>query len=283
MGLMQSAVTEGNGAEGNDTEGHAPANGVQMYWRSLGEGGTPLVVVHGGFGSNEMMASLAARLAAGRRVVSVELQGHGHTADIDRPFGYETFGDDLAALVRHLDLGPVDLLGYSLGGGASLRTAVQHPDVLRRLVLVSVPFRRTGWFPEVLAGMDQIGRAGFPMMSRTPLYDAYAAVAPDVEAFPELMDKTGGLLRQPYDWADDVRGVLTPTLLVYADADSVPVTHAAEFFALLGGGLRDAGWDGAGRPRGGLAILPGRTHYDIADAPELAGVVATFLDVPDPS
>jgi pimeloyl-ACP methyl ester carboxylesterase len=270
MSLMESAVTDG----------YAPANGVRMYWRSLGEGGTPLVVVHGGFGSTEMMASLAAGLATGRRVISVDLQGHGHTADIDRPFGYGTFGDDLAALVRHLDLGPVDLLGYSLGGGASLRTAVQHPDVLRRLVLVSVPFRRTGWFPEVLAGMDQIGRAGFPMMSRTPLYDAYAAVAPDVEAFPELMDKTGELLRQPYDWTDDVRGVATPTLLVYADADSVPVTHAAEFFALLGGGIRDAGWDGAGRPRGGLAILPGRTHYDVAEAPELAGVVATFLDAP---
>ncbi|HEV7189441.1 MAG TPA: alpha/beta hydrolase [Blastococcus sp.] len=273
MSLMESAVTDG----------YAPANGVQMYWRSQGKGGTPLVVAHGGFGSTEMMAGLAARLAAGRRVVSVELQGHGHTADIGRPFAYETFGDDLAALVRQLDLGPVDLLGYSLGGGASLRTAVQHPDVLRRLVLVSVPLRRTGWFPEVLAGMDQIGRAGFPMMSRTPLYDAYAAVAPDVDAFPALMDKTGDLLRRPYDWTDDVRGIRTPTLLVYADADSVPVTHVAEFFALLGGGLHDAGWDGAGRPRGALAILPGRTHYDIVEAPELAGVVANFLDAPDRS
>ena len=271
MSLMRSTVTEG----------YAPSNGVDMYWRSAGEGGMPLVVVHGGFGSNEMMASLAAGLAAGRRVISVELQGHGHTADVDRPFAYETFGDDLAAFVRHLDIGPVDLLGYSLGGGSSLRTAVQHPDVLRRLVLVSVPFRRTGWFSEVLAGMDQISRAGFPMMSRTPLYDAYAAVAPDVEAFPALMDRTGELLRRPYDWTDEVRGVATPTLLVYADADSVPVTHAAEFFALLGGGLHDGGWDGAGRPRGGLAILPGRTHYDIVEAPELADVVATFLDAPD--
>jgi pimeloyl-ACP methyl ester carboxylesterase len=273
MSLMQSPVSEG----------YAPSNGVQMYWRSLGEGGTPLVVVHGGFGSTGMMASLTARLAAGRQVISVDLQGHGHTADVDRPFGYETFGDDLAALIRQLGLGPVDLLGYSLGGGSSLRAAVQHRDVLRRLVLVSVPFRRTGWFPEVLAGMDQISRAGFPMMSATPLYEAYAAVAPDVEAFPALMDKTGDLLRRAYDWTDDVRGVTTPTLLVYADADSVPVTHAAEFFSLLGGGLRDAGWDGAGRPRGGLAILPGRTHYDIAEAPELAGVVATFLDAPDRS
>ena len=276
MSAMTSTVTDGYG-----TEGRAPVNGVQMYWRSLGEGGTPLVVVHGGFGGADMLGTLAERLAGGRRVISVELQGHGHTADTERPFSYDAFGNDIAALVRHLDLGPVDLLGYSLGGGSSLRAAIRHPDVLRRLVLVSMPCRRTGWFPEVLAGMDQISRAGFPMMSRTPLYDAYAAVAPDVDAFPALMDKTGDLLRQPYDWSDEVRGVTVPTLLVYADADSIPVTHAAEFFSLLGGGLRDAGWDGAGRPRGGLAILPGHTHYDVCEAPELPDVVAGFLDPAD--
>jgi pimeloyl-ACP methyl ester carboxylesterase len=95
------------------------------------------------------------------------------------------------------------------------------------------------------------------------------------------MDKTGDLLRRSYDWTEEVRGISVPTLLVYADADSVPVTHAAELFALLGGGLRDAGWDGAQRPSGGLAILPGRTHYDVVEAPELAGIVSTFLDAPD--
>src|SRR3954447_18851499 len=266
---------------GSVSEGYVLVNGVQMYWRSAGQGGVPLVVVHGGFGSADMMASLTAGLTTGRRVISVELQGHGHTADVDRAFGYETFGDDLAGLVRDLDLGPVDLLGYSLGGGSSLRAAIQHPEVLRRLVLVSVPCRRTGWFPEGLAGMDQISGAGFPMMSLTPLYERYAAVAPDVAAFPVLMDKTGDLLRRTYDWSDDVRTVAVPTLLVYADADSVPTSHAAEFFGLLGGGLRDAGWDGAGRPRGGLAILPGRTHYDVFEAPQLADVAAAFLDAPD--
>jgi pimeloyl-ACP methyl ester carboxylesterase len=99
------------------TEGYAPVNGVQMYWRSIGTGGTPLVVAHGGFGTVEMFGGALDGLAADRRVVFVELQGHGHTADVDRPFSFEAFGDDLAALIRHLDLGPADLLGYSLGGG----------------------------------------------------------------------------------------------------------------------------------------------------------------------
>jgi pimeloyl-ACP methyl ester carboxylesterase len=257
-------------------EGYAAVNGLRMYWRSLGSG-TPLVVVHGGFGLVDMFGGALDRLAGDRRVVFVELQGHGHTADVDRPFSYESFGDDLAALIRLLDLGPADLLGYSLGGGSSLRAAIQHPEVVRRLVLVSTPCRRDGWFPEVRAGMDQIGRAGFEMMSRTPLYSAYAAVAPDVEAFPALMDKTGDLLRRTYDWSDEVRGLAMPTLLVYADADSIPLGHAAEFFALLGGGLRDGGWDGSGRSSAQLAVLPDRTHYDIAAAPELADVVARFL------
>jgi pimeloyl-ACP methyl ester carboxylesterase len=258
-------------------EGYAPVNGLQMYWRSLGSGGTPLVVVHGGFGFIGMFGGVLDRLADDRRVVFVELQGHGHTADVDRPFSYEAFGDDLAALIGELELGPVDLLGYSLGGGSSLRAAIQHPDVVRRLVLVSTPCRREAWFPEVRAGMDQIGRAGFPMMSRTPLYDAYAAVAPDVDAFPVLMDKTGDLLRRPYDWSEEVRGLAMPVLLAYADGDSIPLAHAAEFYGLLGGGLRDAGWDGSGRSSAQLAVLADRTHYDIAAAPELADVVARFL------
>jgi len=259
------------------TEGYAPVNGLQMYWRSVGSGGTPLVVAHGGFGTVEMFGGALDGLADDRRVVFVELQGHGHTADVDRPFSYEAFGDDLAALIGHLDLGPADLLGYSLGGGSALRAAIQHPDVLRRLVLVSTPCRRAGWFPEVRAGMDQIGRAGFEMMSRSPLYDAYAAVAPDVDAFPALMDKTGELLRRDYDWREEVRGLAMPTLLVYADADSIPLEHAAEFYGLLGGGLRDAGWDGSGRSSAQLAVLADRTHYDIGAAPELADVVARFL------
>jgi pimeloyl-ACP methyl ester carboxylesterase len=262
---------------GQQTEGYAPVNGLRMYWRSMGEGGTPLVVVHGGFGTVEMFGGALDRLAGDRRVVFVELQGHGHTADVDRPFSYEAFGDDLAALIGSLDLGLADLLGYSLGGGSSLRAAIQHPDAVRRLVLVSTPCRRAGWFPEVLAGMDQIGRAGLAMMSRTPLYEAYAAVAPDVDAFPVLMDKTGELLRRPYDWRDEVRGLAMPVLLAYADADSIPLGHAAEFFGLLGGGLRDAGWDGSGRSAAQLAVLADRTHYDVASAPELADVVARFL------
>jgi pimeloyl-ACP methyl ester carboxylesterase len=261
-------------------EGYAPVTGgVRMYWRSLGEGGTPLVVVHGGFGVVGVFGDVLERLAAHRRVVAVELQGHGHTADVDRPLTWDDLADDVAALVRGLDLGPADLLGYSLGGGVVLRAAIRHPEVVRRLVVVSAPCRRDGWLPDVLEGMAGVSSAGFEWMRESPMYAAYAAVAPDVDAFPALMDKTGDLIRAPYDWSGEVRGITAPVLLVYGDADGVPPAHAAEFFALLGGGLRDAGWDGSGRPASRLAVLPGRTHYDVVSAPELATVVDGFLTV----
>jgi len=260
------------------TEGYAPVNGVQMYWRSYGEGGTPLVVVHGGFGLVDTWGGLLEQLAERRRVIAVELQGHGRTADVDRPFRRESFGDDLAALIEHLGLGQADLLGYSLGAACSLQAAIRHPDRIRKLVLVSTAYKSDGWFPEVREGMAQVGSGGFEMMRQSPAYAAYAAVAPDVDAFPALMDRTGDLLRQPFDSTEEVRALRPPTLLVYADADSIPPSHAAEFFALLGGGLRDANWDGSLRPASRLAVLPGRTHYDITGSPLLAPAVVDFLD-----
>jgi pimeloyl-ACP methyl ester carboxylesterase len=259
------------------TVGYAPVNGVEMYWESRGNGGVPLIVVHGGFGLTTMFGGLLDTLAEQRRVVAIELQGHGHTRDIDRAFSFEAFGDDIAALVEHLELTSADVLGYSLGAGASLRCAIQHPERVRRLAITSFPCRRDGWFPEVLDGMALVGAGMFEQMRHSPMYRQWREVAPDPDAFPALMDKSGELLAKPYDWTDEVGRLASPTLLIYGDADSIPPSHAAEFFALLGGGLKDPGWDGAPATESRLAILPGLTHYDIFAAPQLATVVASFL------
>lgn len=259
------------------TTGYAPVNGVDMYWESRGSGGTPLVVVHGGYGLTSMFSDLLDELADQRRVVAIELQGHGHTRDIDRPFSFEAFGDDIAGLIDSIGPGRADLLGCSLGGLASLRCTIQHPEKVRRLVIVSIPCRRSGWFPEVLTAFDRMSSAAFDQFRQSPMYKAWAEVAPDRDAFPALMDKTGELLRRPYDWTEEVKGLSTPTFLVYADADSIPTSHAAEFFSLLGGGLKDAGLDGSGKTDMRLAILPDRTHYDVFSAPQLATLVAEFI------
>jgi pimeloyl-ACP methyl ester carboxylesterase len=260
-----------------ENTGYAHVAGMDVYWESRGSGGTPLLVVHGGFGLASMFAGLLDHLAGKRRVIAIELQGHGHTRDVDRDFSYEAFGDDVAGVIEHLDLGRADLLGYSLGGGSCLRAAIQHPERVRRLALVSIPYRREGWFPEVREGMSQLSSAGFDQMRQSPMYAAWSAVAPDPSSFPVLMDKMGALVRRPFDWTEEVKGLSLSTLLVYGDSDSISPSHAAEFFALMGGGLRDAGWDSSMRTDMRLAILPGLTHYDVFTAPQLAPVIDEFL------
>jgi pimeloyl-ACP methyl ester carboxylesterase len=258
-------------------QGYTPVNGLDLYWESYGQGGTPLIVIHGGFGLIAMMSELIDALAANRRIVAVELQGHGHTGDIDRPFSYESFADDIAGLIEHLGLGKADLVGHSLGAYVALRTAIQHPDLVDKVAVVSVPFRRDGWYPEVRAAFDHMGSANFPHLQQSLLYQGYSEVAPDPDAFPVLMDKTGELQRQPYDWSEEIQQLTTGVLLVFADADSIPVSHIAEFYALLGGAQRDAGWDGSSRPDAQLAILPGLTHYDIFGSALLIEVFEQFF------
>ncbi len=260
-----------------DLSGLAPINGLQLYYESSGAGGTPLILLHGGYGMTGMFGDLTSTLAAERRVIAVDLQGHGRTADIDRPLGLEAMAGDIAALIDYLDLGQVDLMGYSLGGGVALRTAIEHPDLVRRLVLVSTPFSRDGWFPEIREQMKMNNRNGFEFMRQTPMYSEYAAIAPNPDAFPDLMDKIGALLGRDYDWSAEVRSLTLPVLLMFGDADSISTAHAAEFFALLGGGQRDAGWDGSAMPSARLAILPGSTHYNSFQSPLLAQCALPFL------
>jgi pimeloyl-ACP methyl ester carboxylesterase len=259
--------------------GYAAVNGVDIYWESRGSGGTPLVLVHGGYGLASMFDRLAGELAADRQVIALELQGHGHTADVARSFSWDDFGDDIAGVIQRLGLGPVDLLGYSLGGIAGLRCAIRHPEAVRRLVVLSAPCRRSAWFPEILAGFDSMTATTlFDLLRQSPMYAEWAKIAPDPSAFPTLIDKTGALLRQPFDWTDEVRRLEVPVLIVYGDCDSIPPAHGAEFYALLGGGQRDAGWEGPLPTPSRLAIAPGSTHYTMLEAPMLAGTIATFCD-----
>ncbi len=262
--------------------GYAPVNGLNIYYEIYGAGGQPLVLLHGGLGLIGMLGEILPQLAAGRQVIAADLQAHGRTADIDRPIRYELMADDIAALIRHLGIAKVDIMGYSLGAGVALRTAIQHPALIRKLVVVSTPFQRDGWYPEVRAGMAQMTAAAAEFMVNSPMYQAYAGVAPDPSHFPVLVDKMGDLLRQDYDWSAEVVAIDAPAMLVFGDADSVPPAYIARFFELLGGGKADAGWDGSNMPRSRLAILPNTTHYNIFSSPALASAVVPFLDASMP-
>jgi len=256
--------------------GYAPVNGLELYYEITGEG-SPLILLHGGYGMTGMFAELLPALVADRQVIAVDLQGHGRTADIARPLRFAHLADDIAALIAHLGLARADVMGYSLGGTVALQTAIRHPEVVEKLIVVSTVYKRTGWYPESLAAMEQMGAETGEFMKRSPLYGAYTQIAPRPDDWTNLWAKMGDLLRQEYDWSADVAGLTMPTLLIFGDADSVSPSHAAEFFGLLGGGQRDGSWDRSGMTPHRLAILPDATHYDILAAPSLASTVVSFL------
>ena len=268
---------------------YAPVNGLEIYYEThdpehspendpVTSAHPPLILLHGGVGGIEMFGPNLPALATTRRVIAVELQGHGRTADIDRPLRYDLMADDVAALITHLGLTTVDVMGYSLGGGVAVQTAIRHPDAVRKLVVVSAACRRAAFYPEVLATMDRLGPAFGDGMKKSPLATRY----PAIDWLP-LFGKLGDLLRQPYDWSADVAALRPQTMLVYADADSVQLSSIVEFYRLLGGGQRDGGLDGSGRAAARLAIVPGATHYDLLSTSVVAELVRPFLDAPLPA
>jgi pimeloyl-ACP methyl ester carboxylesterase len=258
---------------------YADVNGINLYYETHGSG-RPLVLLHGGLGSGEMFGPVLPLLAARHQVVVPDLQGHGRTADIDRPMDVRLMAGDIAGLIDHLRLDAPDVVGYSLGGGVALHMAAQYPAKVRRLVAVSANIRPDAIYPEMRVQQGQVGAAAAEFMKDTPMYQLYQRVAPRPQDFPRLLDKIGASMAKDFDFSEEVRGLQMPTLVVAADADMAPPSHYVEVFKLLDGGLRDGGWMGEGRPKGGhaLAILPGLTHYNIGTSPLLAAVILAFLE-----
>ena len=260
---------------------YADVNGIALYYEIHGEihgAGRPLVLLHSGLGAIEMFGPNLPTLAKRHQVIAVDLQGHGRTADIDRPFSVELMADDIAALIAHLGIRRTDVVGYSLGGGVALQMAVRHPKIVGKLVVASAPFRRNAFYPEILAQQAFMSGDMAEAMKETPMYQLYTSIAPRPEDFPRLLSKMGEAMKVDFDFSKEIASLKTPTMVVAADADMFPPSHAVEMFELLGGGLRDGGWDGSGRPKSRLAILPGLTHYTIFSDPALAATVMPFLD-----
>jgi pimeloyl-ACP methyl ester carboxylesterase len=266
------------GADGASAAGrYADVNGLKLYYEIHGTG-KPLVLLHGGLGAGSMFGPNLPALATGRQVILVDLQGHGRTADVDRPLSVALMADDIAALIGRLGLGKADVMGYSLGGGVALQTAIRHPEVVDRLVLVSTLIRRSGFYPEILGMQGQVNASMADNMKQTPMYQLYASVAPRPQDWPRLLEKLGAAMKEDFDLSKEIAAVTARTLIVAGDADIFPPAHAVEMFGLLCGGKRDGGWDGAGRPKSRLAILPGLTHYTIFADPALTATVIPFLD-----
>jgi pimeloyl-ACP methyl ester carboxylesterase len=258
-------------------KGYVPANGVNYYYEVHGRG-EPLLLLHGGLGSIDMFGPVLPELAKRRQVVAVDLHGHGRTALGDRPINLIDIGNDLAVVLKQLGYEKVDVLGYSFGGGAAFRLAVQHPALVRRLVIASAPFAQDGFFPEMLPQQAQVGAAMADAMKETPMYISYAAVAPRPQDFPRLLDRMGELMRTSYDWMEDLKTLQMPVMLLYGDSDMIRPEHIVRAYQLLGGGQRDAGWMREHMSKNRLAILPNLTHYEVFMSPALVPTVMPFLN-----
>jgi pimeloyl-ACP methyl ester carboxylesterase len=251
---------------GNDTEtGYAAVNGLNLYYETHGTG-EPLILLPGGFMTVAALGDIVPQLAASHRVIGVELQGHGHTADIDRPLRFEDMAEDVAELIQQLGLRSAHVFGYSLGGGVGLQLAIRHPELVRKLVLASTAFKRDGWYPEALAGMAAISEEAF---LQGPLHTSYLQTSPRPEAWPTFVGKMRALLTTDYDWTADVAHLQPPTLILVGDADGLRLAHAVELFGLLGGGKGDG--DLSGLPPSQLAVLPATTH--VGWAPPYHGIM----------
>jgi pimeloyl-ACP methyl ester carboxylesterase len=261
-------------AETTPRSGYAPVNGLQMYYEIHGSG-EPLVLLHGSFGAIDLWGPILTTLAENHQVIAVELQGHGHTADIiDRPLGYEQMADDVAALMDHLGIAQADVVGYSMGGTTGLQLAIWHPDLVRKLVAVSPNYRSDGYYPELLAGLQQMTPEIFV---GTPDQEAYLRHAPHPEDFPVLVAKLKVLPQSFAFPEEDVAAITAPALVAIGDSDVVRPEHAVALFRLLGGGIPS---DLTGRMADSqLAILPATTHRAIVNqrAAQLLAVIEPFL------
>lgn len=260
--------------------GYESIGDLEMYYEVHGEG-PPVVLLHGAYMTIDMMGPLLPGLAAQRQVIANEQQGHGRTADVDRPLTYEQMADDTAALVRRLGIESADVVGYSMGGGVALQMAIRHPDVVRRLVVASASFRHDG--------MHAIALEMFPsitpeLFAGSPIEEAYQRLAPNPGDFPKLVEKLSKLDSTPYAWPEEeIRAIRAPTLVVLGDSDGIRLEHAVELFGLRGGGVMG---DLAGLPEAQLAVLPGTSHFvppgsgllDRADW--LLAMIPPFLDAP---
>jgi pimeloyl-ACP methyl ester carboxylesterase len=257
--------------------GYVAANGVN-YWFEIHGRGEPLLLLHGGLFSTRMFGPTLTTLAEDRRVIGVDLHGHGRTGLGARSkINPVEIGRDLAVVIQKLGFRRVDVMGYSFGGAAALQLAFQHPALVRRLVILSAPYAQNGFFPEMLPQQAAVGAAMADSMKQTPMYKNYVELAPRPQDFPRLLDAMGEYMRTPYDWSASVKRLSMPVMLVYGDSDMIRPEHIVSFYQLLGGGLKDAGWSREHMSKNRLAILPNLTHYETGTAPIVATTVLTFL------
>lgn len=258
------------------TTGYAPVNGLNMYYEIHGSGsGEPVVLLHGSFMTiSNNWTGWIGELSQTRKVIAVEMQGHGRTADIDREFSYENLADDIAALLDYLNIAQADLLGYSMGGGVAMQVAIRHPEKVRKVVSISAVFRHDGWVKEALDLFPQLTADD---LKGSPIETEYKKLSPTPNEFPNFVKRVIAMDLKPYDFgANKLKATRAPFLFIHGDADGVRLDHIAEMFRLKGG---EVFGDVRPRSESRLAVLPNTTHITLMEKGNaIIPMVNAFLD-----
>jgi pimeloyl-ACP methyl ester carboxylesterase len=261
------------------TTGYAPVNGLKMYYEVHGSG-EPVVLLHGAFMAiSGDWSDWVGELSKTRKVIAVEMQGHGRTADIKRDITYENLADDVAGLLDYLKIPSADVIGYSLGAGVAMQCAIRHPEKVRKVVSISAPFRRDGWVKEA---NDFWPTFTWELFKGTPMEAEYKRLSPTPDGFPDFVNHIKATAVKPYDFgADKLKATKAPMFFIHGDADGVRLDHIAEMFRLKGGG--EIHGDMQPRPASRLAILPGTTHVTLMSRmTTIVPMVNDFLDAKPP-
>ena len=256
------------------TSGFAPVNGLKMYYEIKGTG-EPVVMLHGAFMAiTDEWRGWVDELAKTHKVIAVEMQGHGRTADIDRDMTFENLSDDVAGLLEYLKIERADIVGYSLGAGTAMMTAIRHPEKVRKVVSISHPIRRDGW---VQAANDFWPNFSLEMMKGTPAETEREKLNPVKGSFPAFFAHIKATVMRPWDFGSDkFKAAKAPMFLIFGDADGVRMEHIAEMYALKGGG--NIHGDMQPRPASRLAIIPNATHVTLMNRmAEIVPMINDFL------
>jgi pimeloyl-ACP methyl ester carboxylesterase len=269
--MLLPAVTS---AQNKPTTGYAPVNGLQMYYEVHGRG-DPVVLLHGSFMTiTNNWTGWIGELAMTRKVIAVEMQGHGRTADIRRDFSYENLADDVAALLDHLKVPRADLVGYSMGGGVAMQCAIRHPEKVRKVVSISAVARHDGWVKEALDAFPQVTAEA---LKGSPIETEYKRLSPTPDEFPNFVKRVIAMDLKPYDFgADKLKATKAPMFFIHGDADGVRLEHVSELFRLKGG---EVFGDMRPRSESRLAVLPDTTHVTLMQrVAVIVPMVNDFLD-----
>lgn len=245
-------------AQQKPATGYAPVNGVKMYYEVHGSG-DPVVLLHGAFMTiTNNWARWMDELSKSRKVIAVEMQGHGRTADISRDITNENLADDVAGLLDHLNIQRADVMGYSMGGGVAMQCAIRHPDRVRKVVVISSAFRLDGMVKEAVEALPKLTADAF---KGSPIEVEYKRLSPTPDDFPKFVRH---LLGTPSKGrgitADQLKATTAPMFFIHGDADGVRLEHVAEMFRLKGGGVHG---DMQPRSASRLAIVPDTTHVTL--------------------